>query len=159
MLPNQRTMRIAMEKGEITISRKVLLTIVHREAREAPGVVELGGFSIWKRIARFLGLPLGMRGVRVDLGEGEIGVVLTLVVRAGVDIPELAEHLRRRIADAVRSSTGLEVSCVDVHVASIRDELPTTVRELDDPTVEAARRYGFAGPEVRRRKTPDVTLD
>ena len=64
--------RIPMQKGELTIARKVLTTIVYREVREAPGVVELGGVSIWKRIARWLGLPVGIRGVRVDLGEGEV---------------------------------------------------------------------------------------
>src|SRR5262245_5798363 len=143
VLPNQRHVRISMQKGELTIARKVLTTIVHREAREAPGVVELGGFSIWKRIARWFGLPVGMRGVRVDLGEGEIGVVLTLVVRMGVDIPELASLLRQRISDAVRTSTGLEVNCVDIHVASVRDDLPALARDQKDPASEAARRFSF----------------
>jgi uncharacterized alkaline shock family protein YloU len=159
VLPNQRVVRISMEKGELCIARKVLLSIVHREAREAPGVVELGGFSIWKRIARFFGLPLGMRGVRVDLGEGEIGVVLTLVVRAGVDIPELAEHLRRRITEVVRASTGLHVSCVDVHVASIRDELPPRTQSIEDPAAEAARRFWFDGASTTRRKAADFQSD
>jgi uncharacterized alkaline shock family protein YloU len=149
VLPNQRHVRISMGKGELTIARKVLTTIVYREAREAPGVVELGGFSIWKRIARWLGFPLGMRGVRVDLGEGEVGVVLTLVVRMGVDIPELAALLRRRIGEAVKSSTGLEVNCVDIHVASVRDDLPATRRNETDPTSEAARRFSF--DELNRR--------
>ncbi len=144
VLPNQRHAKIAMEKGELTIARKVLTTIVYREAREAPGVVELGGFSIWKRIMRFFGFPVGMRGVRVDLGEGEIGVVLTIVVRMGVDIQELAQLLRQRITDAVRTSTGLEVNCVDIHVASVRDELPALrAGGVSDPTSEAARRFSF----------------
>ena len=143
VLPNQRHVRIAMDKGELTIARKVLTMIVYKEAREAPGVVELGGFSIWKRILRFLGVRVGMRGVRVDLGEGEIGVVLTLVVRMGVDIPELAALLRQKITDAVRSSTGLEVNCVDIHVASVRDDLPALKRDQLDPTSEAARRFSF----------------
>lgn len=143
VLPNQRHVRIASNKGELTIARKVLTTIVYKEAREAPGVVELGGFSIWKRIARFFGLPVGMRGVRVDLGEGEIGVVLTLVVRMGVDIPELSALLRQRISDAVRTQTGLEVNCVDIHVASIRDDLPALAREPRDAAGEAARRFSF----------------
>jgi uncharacterized alkaline shock family protein YloU len=153
VLPNQRHVRISMQKGELTIARKVLTTIVYREAREAPGVVELGGFSIWKRIARFFGLPVGMRGVRVDLGEGEIGVVLTLVVRMGVDIPELASLLRQRITDAVRTSTGLEVNCVDIHVASVRDDLPPAARDRGDPTTEAARRFSF-GPVLHDDGAP-----
>ena len=149
VLPNQRHVRVAMEKGELTIAKKVLTTIVYREAREAPGVVELGGFSIWKRIARFFGFPVGMRGVRVDLGEGEIGVVLTIVVRFGVDIHELAELIRHRITDAVRAQTGLEVNCVDIHVASIRDELPRLRTTKADPTSEAARRFSFDELEQR----------
>ena len=151
MLPNQRLVRLHMEKGELTIAKKVLVSIVHKEAREAPGVVELGGFSIWKRIARFLGIPLGLRGVRVDLGDGEIGVVLTLVVRMGVDIPELTSLLRRRITEAVRGSTGLDVRCVDVHVASVRDELPALRRDATDPASAAAKRFAFDAPEVPPR--------
>jgi uncharacterized alkaline shock family protein YloU len=139
-----------MEKGELTIAKKVLVTLVHKEAREAPGVVELGGFSIWKRIARWFGFPLGLRGVRVDLGEGEVAVVLTLVVRMGVDIPELSALLRRKISDAVRATAGLEVRCVDIHVASVRDEMPERRREADDPALAAARRFAFDTPEVPR---------
>ena len=70
VLPNQRHVRIATQKGELTIAKKVLTTIVYREVREAPGVVELGGVSIWKRIARWLGLPVGIRGVRVAVVDG-----------------------------------------------------------------------------------------
>src|SRR3954469_21043486 len=139
VLPNQRHVRISMQKGGPTVARKVLTTIVYKETREAPGVVELGGFSIWKRIARWFGLPVGMRGVRVDLGEGEIGVVLTLVVRIGVDIPELSALLRQRISDAVRTSTGLEVNCVDIHGASVRAAPPATTRDQRAPASEAAR--------------------
>src|SRR5207244_3513266 len=88
-------------KATIQVDKKAITAIVHREVRDMPGVVELGGLSIWKRIARWLGLGLGPRGIRVDLGEGEIGVVITLVVKHGVDIPELARSLRLRISDAV----------------------------------------------------------
>ena len=146
MLPNQRFVRVSMEKGELTIAKKVLVTLVHKEAREAPGVVELGGFSIWKRIARWFGFPLGLRGVRVDLGEGEIGVVLTLVVKYGVDIPELSRSLRARISDAVRSMTGLEVRCVDINIASVRIDRALERPQLEDASAEAARRFGFEEP-------------
>jgi uncharacterized alkaline shock family protein YloU len=61
----------------------------------------------------------------------------------GVDIPELAALLRQKITDAVRSSTGLEVNCVDIHVASVRDDLPALKRDQTDPTSEAARRFSF----------------
>lgn len=162
MLPNQRFVRLPMEKGELTIAKKVLTLLVHKEVREAPGVVELGGFSIWKRIARWLGLNTGLRGIRVDLGEGEIGVVLTIVVRMGVDIPELAALLRARITEAVRAGTGLEVRCVDIHVASIRDEAPALRREVADASAEAARRFSFDTPLPEtppRRPRPSTERD
>jgi uncharacterized alkaline shock family protein YloU len=146
MLPNQRAVRVTQENGELLIAKKVLTSIVYREAREMPGVVELGGLSIWKRIARWLGFGLGPRGVRVDLGEGEIGVVLTLVVKYGVDIPELSRSLRARISDAVRSMTGLEVRCVDINIASVRIDRALERPALEDASAEAARRFGFEEP-------------
>ena len=148
MLPNQRTVRIGQENGELAIAKKVLTSIVYKEARDMPGVVELGGMSIWKRIARWLGLALGPRGVRVDLGEGEIGVVLTLVVKYGVDIPELTRGLRARITEAVRSMTGLDVRVVDIHVASIRMDRAFERSTEPDAASAAARRFGFDEPVV-----------
>lgn len=146
MLPNQRLVRVRQQNGELSISKKVLTSIVYREARDMPGVVELGGLSIWKRIARWLGFGLGPRGIRVDLGEGEVGVVLTIVVKYGVDIPELARGLRRRISDAVQSMTGLEVRVVDVNVASVRVDRAFERPREEDPAAAAARRFGFDEP-------------
>jgi uncharacterized alkaline shock family protein YloU len=138
--------RMTQEKGELLIAKKVLTSIVYKEARDMPGVVELGGLSIWKRIARWLGFGFGPRGVRVDLGEGEVGVVLTLVVKHGVDIPELARSLRARISNAVQTMTGLEVRVVDITIASVHIDRALDRRLEDDASQAAARRYGFDEP-------------
>jgi uncharacterized alkaline shock family protein YloU len=104
----------------LTISRKVVKAIIYREASQVPGVVQLGGDSILKKLFRFLGLAPRPRGIELELADGEAAMTLTLVVRYGAAIPELAAELRRRIKTALRVMAGIDVRTVNVYVKSVK---------------------------------------
>ena len=56
MLPDMSKSQVVQEHGLLTLNRKVVKAVIHRVATEVPGVVQLGGDSIWKRILRWLGV-------------------------------------------------------------------------------------------------------
>lgn len=106
--------------GQLSVSRKVVKRLVHRVVSEVPGVLQLGGDSLIKKLLRRLGIPQGPRGIELELGEGEAAMTLTLVVRLGTRLPALAAEVRRRVKQALREQLGLRVRTVNVHVRSLK---------------------------------------
>ena len=87
--------------GTITVAASVLDQVVQRAAEQVDGV----------RVRR-------RRGLEVEVEEGRARVALELAVRYGAVLPEVAEDVQRRVADAVRTSLGLEAA-VDVVVEEL----------------------------------------
>jgi uncharacterized alkaline shock family protein YloU len=152
MLPDERAIRRVQGGGELTLARRVLTIVVAEEVLATPGVVHTGGrfVHLWRalflplfgRLFAWLGSTWPYPGVRVDLGQDEVGVALRLVARYGVDLSELAETLQERVGKAVRRLTGLEVRCVDVQVLGLR--VDRALRDSAERRAAARVRAHFA---------------
>lgn len=59
------------------------------------------------------------RGVRVEVDGDQATVELTLSVRYGERIPELAHKVQEEVRDALEHMTGLSVRAVHIHVAQV----------------------------------------
>ncbi len=59
------------------------------------------------------------RGLTVAIADGRARVEIELAVRYGASVPELAEAVQAGIAEALRTSAGLEVDAVDVAVEEL----------------------------------------
>jgi len=103
------------EKGSIKISADVIATIASLAAAEVPGLANMavGGIS------GMLGRKNLTKGVKVELGEGEVSLSLFVIVEFGLLIPEVAESVQQKVKSAVESMTGLRVVSVDVHVQGV----------------------------------------
>jgi uncharacterized alkaline shock family protein YloU len=92
-------------------------------ARAVPGVVDLYG----GRLGEFATYGGGERitGVRVQTGP-QPSVKLRLVAAYGQALPELTEHVRLRVREAVATFLGRSDVPVDIDVADVvtRDEQP-----------------------------------
>jgi uncharacterized alkaline shock family protein YloU len=88
------------------ISGSVLDAIAQRAAEEVDGV-------------QVLDRRMRGRDVTVQVDGDELSASLALLVRFGVVLPDAAEQARRRVAEALRQMTGLEVRSVDVVVAAV----------------------------------------
>ena len=97
---------ITSEDGSVTISRAVLAQVVVRSAEEVDGV----------RVRR------PRRGLEIALDADRARVSVELAARYGVVLPDAAREVQGRIAEALRTQTGLRASAVDV-----------AVEELDGP--------------------------
>ncbi|MFC1707344.1 Asp23/Gls24 family envelope stress response protein [Planctomycetota bacterium] len=106
------------------MSRKVVRYLIHRIAMGTPGVVQLGGDSIWKRLFKWLNIRTGPRGIELELADGEAAMTLTLVVRYGVRVPELSTELRRRIKRGLKQELGIEVRTVNIYIKSLKGVHP-----------------------------------
>lgn len=164
MRPNQDSVRIAQARGELVVTRDVLLALVAEEVRATPGVAHLGrprarrspgverllrvvGDLLWGLVSVLLA-PLADRlrpapPIALELGHGEIAVVVEVTVRHGVDLTALAANLRERVSRTVRGTTGLEVRCVDVAVVALQLEVPSQRRSKVDAAAEARRRFSL----------------
>lgn len=97
--------------GTVTISDEVLAEIAFTEAARTDGVVMRQGKAAGRRQA--------VPGVAVQVSSQEATFDLTIGVRGGARVPELAGNLRERIASAVRAKTGYTVVAVNILVERV----------------------------------------
>lgn len=98
-----RPLTIAAGGGTITVSPAALDQLVQRAAEQVEGV----------RVRR------PRRGLAVEAAEGQARVVVPLAVRFGTVLPEAAEEVQRRVAEALQAMCGLEPAAVDVRVEEL----------------------------------------
>ncbi|WP_373558713.1 Asp23/Gls24 family envelope stress response protein [Streptomyces sp. WZ.A104] len=113
-------------RGRTTIADGVVAKIAGMAAREVPGIHALGG-----GMARTMGAVRDMvpgggtsvtRGVKVEVGERQSAIDLSLVVEYGYAITDVAAEVRENVIAAVERMTGLEV--VEVNIAVNDVHLP-----------------------------------
>ena len=144
MLPESTRSQVPQEMGLLTVNRKVVKAVIQRVVSEVPGVIQLGGDSIWKRIMRWLGIKPRPRGIELELAEGEAAMTLTLVVRLGVRVPELAADVRRRVKRSLKEQLGIDVRTVNVYVTSVKSGCGDgTYRDLDPSVGQDVSRHRF----------------
>jgi uncharacterized alkaline shock family protein YloU len=123
--------RAPATRGRTTIADGVVEKIAGMAAREVPSIHALGG-----GLARIMGAVRDMvpggrtsvtRGVKVEVGERQTAIDLSLVVEYGFAIIDATGEVRENVIAAVERMTGLDVvevniSVTDVHLPDEEDE-------------------------------------
>ncbi len=116
----QTDLTISSQQGKTIIADIVVAKIAGIAAREIEGVHELLPQSVGDRLAglaqRVTGTEARAQGVAVEVGEREAAIDLKIVVDYGVNIPQVADAVRRNIINRVRAMTGLIVKEVNIEV-------------------------------------------
>src|SRR5262245_60191809 len=120
MEPQNDKSQVINDSGILTVNRKVVKAVIHRVASDVPGVIQLGGDSIWKKFFRWLHLKPRPRGIELELADGEAAMTLTLVVRMGARVPEIAHEVRRRVKRSLKEQLGIDVRTVNVNITSVK---------------------------------------
>jgi len=107
------------EGGTLVISNAVLEEIAYTEAMATEGVVPAHETMMQGVLRRH-----GPHGLRAEVSGDDVAFHLTLGVRAGVRIPEVAATVRERIASAVREKTGYCVRAVNLLIDHVALEPP-----------------------------------
>lgn len=108
----------ASELGRVEISPGVLEVIAGLAASEIEGVAYMSGGFVGG-IAERLGRKNLAKGVKVELGENQTIISVSIVVDFGVRIPDVAKAVQENVNSAIQNMTGLDVIEVNVHVVSV----------------------------------------
>ena len=99
--------------GSLKISQEVLATIANFASEEIDGVVS------YTPIKNFLKKGSIARPIQISLNDDVAVIDISVNLKYGANIPEVAETLQKTVKDAVQNMTGITVSKVNVHVAGI----------------------------------------
>lgn len=102
----------------IHISEEVVKIVAGIAASEVDGVAGMSGGFVGG-IAELLGRKNLSRGVKVQVGEKECALDISLVVDYGASIPSVAEKVQENVKQAVESMTGLRVVEANIHVQGV----------------------------------------
>ncbi|MFF1839982.1 Asp23/Gls24 family envelope stress response protein [Streptomyces sp. NPDC058231] len=124
-------------RGRTTIADGVVAKIAGLAAREVPGVQAMGGGfargmgAVRERVPGAGGAST-TSGVKVEVGEVQTAVDLSIIVEYGFAIGELAREVRTEVIAAIERMTGLEVVEVNIAVSDVK--LPD--EEEEEPVPE-----------------------
>ena len=104
--------------GAIKIANEVVSIIAGLAATEIDGIAGMSG-GIVGGIAEMLGRKNFSKGVKVEVGEREAAVDLSIIVRYGSRIPDVALATQENVKKAIETMTGLSVVEVNVHVQGV----------------------------------------
>lgn len=98
-----------------------MATIANFASEEIDGVVSLA--NTYTPIKNFLKKGSIARPIQISLNDDVAVIDISVNLKYGANIPEVAETLQKTVKDAVQNMTGITVSKVNVHVA--RNRFPT----------------------------------
>ncbi len=109
---NQEVVTESDIKG-INISEEVVATIARIAAQEVKGVASMNASGIGEMFGR------KPKGVKVQVGEKDTVIDISLTVEYGARIPDIAWEVQNKVKTQVESMTGLNVVSVNVHVQGV----------------------------------------
>ncbi|MFJ8883841.1 Asp23/Gls24 family envelope stress response protein [Streptomyces sp. NPDC102402] len=127
-------------KGRTTIADSVVAVIAGIAARDVSGVHAMGGGAsrtIGSVKDRVPGATGHGRGVKVEVGEKQAALDLTVVVEYGAAIGDVARNVRSGVSEAVKTMTGLEV--VEVNIAVVDVYVPGESSDDEDEQQSPSR--------------------
>ena len=90
----------------IKIANEVVAVIAALAAMEVDGVKSMAG-NITNEMIQKLSKKSLSKGVRVDVNEGRVSVVLMLNIDYNASIPKVSENVQNRVKNAIESMTDL----------------------------------------------------
>ena len=123
--------------GEIQIAPEVIEVIAGLATIEVEGVAGMsGGFA--GGFAELLGRKNLSKGVKVEVGQREAAVDVSIIVEYGQRLPEVASAIQHNVKHAIESMTGLRVVEVNVHIHDVHfkamekpeDDEPVSVQRV-----------------------------
>ncbi len=121
-MTDSKYMTLAEEFGSIKISEEVIAAIAVGAAREVEGVADMVNNltgSVSDLMTNKKGAQKGTKGVKIDMSGAAMTLTLSLAVRYGCVVRDVAESVQKAVASAVEAMTGCPVEQVNVHVSGI----------------------------------------
>ncbi|MFB4164599.1 Asp23/Gls24 family envelope stress response protein [Alteribacillus sp. JSM 102045] len=126
-----RTIDLEEEKnelGKIEISPEVIEVIAGLAASEVEGVHSLRG-NFAAGVVERLGRKNHGKGVKVELGEEGVTIDISVTLRYGVSVPEVARNVQTNIQQALQTMTSITLQSINIHVLGIQFEVTEDMDE------------------------------
>ena len=107
--------------GDVYISEEVLEMIAGAAALEVDGVTGLAGGTMSEQI---LGRKKLSKGITILWESDNITINVSIQIRYGGIIPELAKKVQEAIVTSVEATSGLKVAAVNVRVGGVTFDKP-----------------------------------
>src|SRR5690606_33486836 len=106
------------DMGTIQIAPEVIEVIAGLATVEVDGIAGMRG-GLAGGIAELLGKKNVAKGVKVEVGQKEAVVDVSVIIQYGYKIPEVANNVQENIKRSIEVMTGLSVVEVNVHVHDV----------------------------------------
>ena len=102
-------------RGEVQIADDVVAMIASLAATEVEGVA---GMAV--NIMSKMGVKKLTKGVKVDVSNNEVKILLAVTVQYGHNIPTICAKLQDKVKSAVENMTGLVCSDVSIRIVGVK---------------------------------------
>ncbi|MNI05174.1 Alkaline shock protein 23 [compost metagenome] len=123
---------VQTDLGSIQIAPEVIEIIAGLATVEVQGVAGMsGGFA--GGIAELLGRKNLSKGVKVEVGQREAAIDVSIIIEYGNRIPEVSSEIQKNVKNAIESMTGLSVVEVNVHIHDVHFKI--TEKSVDEEAI------------------------
>lgn len=122
--------------GNIKISDEVLATIASLTVTDVKGVSRLTSKFSTDFKNMLSSKSSANKGVKIEIRDQQVYVDISIVIRYGFKISEVAKQIQYEVMNAITSMTGLSVACVNVNVESVDFEEPAKEKADEAPQAE-----------------------
>ncbi|MBI4845781.1 MAG: Asp23/Gls24 family envelope stress response protein [Candidatus Omnitrophica bacterium] len=110
-----------IELGVLKIKNDVIGSIARNAALQVDGVEGIKT-SLLATIVDFFNPGYHKNGISLEINENEVTIGVTIIVRYGKNIPEIAALVQENIRTAVEDMTGLLVTVVNINIGDIHSK-------------------------------------
>ncbi len=108
------------KQGRVEISPHAIATIAGDAVLRCYGVVGVANKNLIDGLADLLQPDRWVRGVEVQVREGQVVVDLYVIVQYGTRISEVAHGVMNSVKYALEQALGMPIAAVNVHVQGLR---------------------------------------
>lgn len=126
----------APDAGVIQISERVFAALARRFTLEVDGVIGFANSGLVGGIAGMIHKRNFENSLVVDLEEDFVNISVTLILRFGVCIPEVAQMVQDVLRNRIGEMTGKNVMRVNVFVQDLQDDSVDEIEEVPEPVAE-----------------------
>lgn len=120
-------MPLENELGQVQIADDVIAVIAEIAALEVEG---MAGVGLGKPdIVNTIRGKKASKGIKVEVGEGEVTIDVFVVIKYGVKIQDVCLKVQEKVKNSIETMTGLNVPTINVHVIGAQFEKTTRTQE------------------------------
>ena len=105
------------EMDQVQIADDVIAVIAQIAALEVEGMVSI--LQTKNDFVHAISRKKGPKGVKVEVGDGEVLIDITATIQYGVKIPKVCLEVQEKVKNSVETMTGLHVASVNIYVTGV----------------------------------------